>query len=151
MQLPKDPRNHWDPEIVSYWRHFGEFLGSPVPALRPPGYLQEVDVRAVAMQPRLAAQMAALDLDMVAQQLAVPRGGGFDLVIATNVFLYYNFFEQALAMQNIARMMNSGGVLLVNQVLSNQHPDSLKLIDQCYVSFSSRDQYGDNVVAYQQQ
>ncbi len=67
------------------------------------------------------------------------------------MFLYYNFFEQALALQNIAHMMNPGGVLIVNQVLSNQHPDSLKFIDQGYVSFSSRDVYGDNLVAYQRQ
>jgi SAM-dependent methyltransferase len=151
VQLPNDPRNRWDHELVSYWRHFGELLGSPTRALPPPEYLKGVEVRAVAIRPKVAAQMAGQDLDMVAQQFAVPPGEGFDLVIATNVFLYYNFFEQALAMQNIARMMSPGGVLLVNQVLSNQHPDSLKLIDQCYVAFSSRDQYGDNVVAYQQQ
>ena len=74
-----------------------------------------------------------------------------DLVIATNIFVYYNFFEQALAMQNISHMMNPGGIFIVNQVLSNQHPDSLKLIDQTYVSFNAKGLFGDNVVAYQQQ
>jgi SAM-dependent methyltransferase len=151
VQLPKDARNEWTPELVSYWQHLGELLGSPAPPLRPPEYLQGVEVRAVAIRPQVAAQVSGQDLNMVAQQLEVPPGGGFDLVIATNVFLYYNFFEQALAMQNITRMMNPGGVFLVNQVLSNQHPDSLHLIDQCYVPFSSRGSYGDNVVAYQQQ
>jgi hypothetical protein len=48
-------------------------------------------------------------------------------------------------------MMNSGGIFLVNQILSNQHPDSLKLIDQCNVSFNAKGLFGDGVVAYQQQ
>ena len=151
VQLPKDSRNEWSSGLVSYWQHFGELLGSPTRPLVPPGYLKGVEVRAVSIRPQEAAQVAGQDLDMVAQQLEVPPGGGFDLVIATNVFLYYDFFEQALAMQNITRMMNRGGILLVNQVLSNQHPAALKFIDQTYVSFSSSGLYGDDVVAYQEQ
>jgi len=89
--------------------------------------MKGVDVRAVSIRPQVAAQLAGQNLDMVAQQLDVPPEGGFDLVIATNVFLYYNFFEQALAMQNINRLMNRSGVFLVNQILSNQHPASLNL------------------------
>lgn len=151
VELPNDPRNAWDAALVSYWQHFGELLGTPAQASHPPGYLRAIQMRAVAIRPQVASRVAARNLDIVTQQLTVTSGEGFDLVVATNVFLYYNFFEQALAMQNIARMMNPGGVLLVNQVLSNQHPDSLRLVDQTYVSFSSKEQYGDNVVAYQQQ
>ena len=151
VQLPKDSRNEWSSDLVSYWQHFGELLGSPTRPLAPPGYMKGVDVRAVSIRPQVAAQLAGQNLDMVAQQLDVPPEGGFDLVIATNVFLYYNFFEQALAMQNINRLMNRGGIFLVNQILSNQHPASLKFIDQCYVPFSSKGLYGDDVVAYQQQ
>jgi SAM-dependent methyltransferase len=151
VQLPKDSRNDWTPEMVAYWQHFGELLGSPTRPFGPPGFFKGVEVRAVAIRPPLAAQVSGQDLNMVAQQLEIPPGGGFDLVIATNVFVYYNFFEQALAMQNIARMMNPGGIFLVNQILSNQHPDSLKFIDQCNVNFNSRGLFGDEVVAYQQQ
>jgi hypothetical protein len=151
VQLPNDSRNGWSSELVSYWRHFGAIVGSPTRPIAAPGYFQGVEVRAVAIRPQFAARMTGQDLDMVAQQLDVPPGGGFDLVVATNVFMYYNFFEQALAMQNITRMMNPRGVFIVNQILSNQHPDSLKLVDQCNVSFSSKELYGDDVVAYQQQ
>ena len=88
---------------------------------------------------------------MVAQHVDFSPGGEFDLVIATNIFPYYNFLEQALAMQNITRMMNPRGIFLVKQFLSNQHADSLKFIDQCNVPFNRKDLYGDDVVAYQQQ
>ncbi len=151
VQLPNDSRNDWTPELVAYWQDFGELLGAPTRPLAPPGYFKGVEVRAVAIRPQIGTQVTGLDLDMVAQHLDVPPSGGFDLVIATNIFLYYNFFEQALAMQNISRMMNPRGIFLVNQILSNAHPDSLKLIDQCNVSFNRKDLYGDDVVAYQQQ
>jgi SAM-dependent methyltransferase len=151
VQLPNDSRNEWPPELVSYWQHFGERLGTPTAALSPPGHFKGVEMRAVAIRPQFAEHVSGQDLNMVAQQLDVPPGYGFDLVIATNVFVYYNFFEQALAMQNVSRMLNPGGIFLVNQILSNQHPDSLKLIDQCNVSFNAKGLFGDDVVAYRQQ
>jgi SAM-dependent methyltransferase len=131
VQLPNDSRNGWPPELISYWQHFGDVLGTPTRPFGPPGFFKGVNVRAVAIRPQLAVHVSGQDLNMVAQQLEVAPGGGFDLVIATNIFVYYNFFEQALAMQNISHMLNPGGIFLVNQILSNQHPDSLKLIDQC--------------------
>lgn len=48
-------------------------------------------------------------------------------------------------------MLNPGGVFLVNQVLSNQYPASLKLIGQCYVGYSTLRSVGDDVTAYQNQ
>jgi SAM-dependent methyltransferase len=151
VQLPNDSRNQWTPDLISYWQHFGEFLGDPTQSIGPPVNLQGVEVRAVAIRPEFASRVSGEDLNMVAQRLDQAPSDGFDLIIASNVFVYYNFFEQALAMQNISHMLNPGGVFLVNQVLSNQHPDSLKLIDQCSVSFNAKGVFGDNVVAYQQQ
>jgi chemotaxis methyl-accepting protein methylase len=36
------------------------------------------------------------------------------LVIATNVFIYYDLFEQAVAMSNVEAMLRPGGFLLAN-------------------------------------
>ena len=38
----------------------------------------------------------------------------FDLVIATNVFIYYDVFDQALALSNIEAMLKPGAFLLAN-------------------------------------
>jgi chemotaxis methyl-accepting protein methylase len=38
----------------------------------------------------------------------------FDLVIATNVFIYYDVLDQALALANVAAMLKPGGFLLAN-------------------------------------
>ena len=43
--------------------------------------------------------------DVVTQTMDVPEGQGFDLVVATNVLVYYDLFQQALAMGSIAHMM----------------------------------------------
>ena len=44
----------------------------------------------------------------------------FDLVIATNILIYYDAFEQSLALANVATMLRSGGYLL-----SNNNPASV--------------------------
>jgi chemotaxis methyl-accepting protein methylase len=38
----------------------------------------------------------------------------FDLVIATNVLIYYDVLEQALALSNVEAMLKPGGFLLAN-------------------------------------
>ena len=38
----------------------------------------------------------------------------FDLIIATNVLVYYDVFEQALAASNLASMLRLGGVIMTN-------------------------------------
>jgi chemotaxis methyl-accepting protein methylase len=57
--------------------------------------------------------MSVLDVDIVTERL---DGQSFDLVIATNVFIYYDRFEQALAMANVEAMLKPGGFLLANVV-----------------------------------
>ena len=48
----------------------------------------------------------------------VPKPGSgrelFDLVIATNMFIYYNVLDQALAMSNIEAILRPGAFLLAN-------------------------------------
>jgi chemotaxis methyl-accepting protein methylase len=38
----------------------------------------------------------------------------FDLVVATNVLVYYDVFEQALALSNAAAMLRPGGLVVTN-------------------------------------
>ena len=54
LQLPRDPKAEWSPEAISYWKHFAEFLGSPVKALPVPTTLSGVVARAVAIRPQYA-------------------------------------------------------------------------------------------------
>lgn len=147
LQLPRDAKAEWSPEAISYWRHFGEILGSPVRPLPVPVTLTGVVVRAVAIRPRYAARMKAYDVNIVTQTLD-PPGQGFDLMVATNVLVYYDRFQQALAMANIARMLNRGGIFLANNVLPAQHTGDLEYLGRRTTTFATSGAYGDDVVVY---
>jgi chemotaxis methyl-accepting protein methylase len=102
----------------------------------------------VAVGPRFASRVTPLNLNVVAQCAQLEQGQGFDLVIATNILVYYDRFQQALAMASIARMMNPGGIFLANDALSAHHVQSLEFLDRHTVAFATSGPYGDNVLAY---
>jgi len=148
LQLPRDPKAEWSPEAISYWKHFGEILGSPMKALPVPATLSGVVARAVAIRPQFASRMKAYDANIVAQTLDYAPGQGFELMIATNVLVYYDRFQQALAMANIARMLNRGGIFLANNVLPSQHTSDLEYLGRRTTTFTPDGAYGDDVVVY---
>jgi hypothetical protein len=151
LQLPRDTTADWPSSAVAYWEHFGEILGAPVKPLPVPQAAGAVTLRAVAIAPRFAGRVTPLDVNIVAQQLNLEEGRGFDLVIATNILVYYDLFQQGLAMANIAHMMNPGGIFLSNDTLSAHHVPSLVFLDRHSVSLSTSGPYGDNVLTYRRQ
>ena len=56
-------------------------------------------MRAIRIRPAIVKLLAPHDLDIVIQHLDQEK---FDLIVATNILVYYNQFEQALALANIA-------------------------------------------------
>jgi hypothetical protein len=148
VQVPRDPQADWSPEAISYWKNFGELIGSPAKPLPVPAALGGVVSRAVAIRPHYTAHMQALNANIVAQTLDLPAGQGFDLVIATNVLVYYDRFQQALAMANISRMLNPGGIFLANNVLPAQHVGDLEYLGRRTTAFTPSGAYGDDVVVY---
>jgi hypothetical protein len=151
LQLPRDTTADWPSGAVAYWEHFGEILGTQVKPLPVPQAAGAVTLRAVAIAPRFAARVTPLDVNIVAQQLNLEKGSGFDLVIATNILVYYDLFQQGLAMANIAHMMNAGGIFLSNDTLSAHHVPSLVFLDRRSVSLAASGPYGDNVLTYRRQ
>ena len=148
VQLPRDPQAEWSPAAVTYWKSFGELLASPVKPLPVPDALSGVVAQAVAIRPQYAAHMQVYDANIVAQTLDLPPGQGFDLVVATNVLVYYDRFQQALAMANIARMLNPAGIFLANNVLPAQHTNDLEYLGRRTTAFTPSGAYGDDVVVY---
>ncbi len=148
VQLPRDTAANWDPAAVAYWEHFGEILGTQAKPLPVPQALGGVTLRAVAIAPRFASRITPLDLNIVAQRMDIEEGQGFDLVVATNILVYYDRFQQALAMASIARMMNPGGIFLANNALPAQHVESLEYLGRRTVVYATDHSYGDDVVVY---
>jgi SAM-dependent methyltransferase len=111
LNLPLSRRTPWVPEVRTYWRNFGGRIGAPAPATAPDAVAELAEVRAVRARPSAVRRMSALDFDIVTDRL---DGDAFDLVIATNVFLYYDALDQGLAMSNVEAMLKPGAFLLAN-------------------------------------
>jgi len=144
IQLPYDPEAGWTPAAVTYWEQFGDIVGAPAqPVSLPPG-LPDLRIRAVAIKPEFLKKVRPLDIDIVTQT----ADEKFDLVVATNVLVYYDRLQQALAMASIAHMMNSGGIFLANHVLPAHHPDALQYLGRRSVNYSLSGAFGDEIVGY---
>lgn len=151
IQLPRDLAADWNEEAVEYWRGFGDGVGREVLATPIPKTLTQTTTRAVKIRPAIAARMMTADLNIVAQTIDLDEGAGFDLIVATNVLVYYGHFEQAVAMTGITRLLNHGGIFLCNNVLPAQHPAELKYLGRLSVTFSEHGGFGDDVVVYRKQ
>jgi len=143
LQLPR-PTSGWNSAAIAYWQRFGEVIGSvePTTALAPPGF----DLRAIEVKPQIAARITVEDVDVVAQTLEVGTDHGFDLVVATNVFGYYNHLEQSLALTSIARMMSTGGVLLTNGIKVPVKIAELENLGSRHVAFTENGASGDDIL-----
>ena len=67
-------------------------------------------------------------MNIVYQRLPLAPDNRFDLIIGTNIFLYYGPFEQSLARVNIAAMLKPGGFLLSNDKLQDSVPSGLEQV-----------------------
>jgi len=151
MQLPRDTSAVWSDAAVGYWKEFGSVLGTPAKPLPVPEALPGIESRAVAIRAEYAASLTALDLNIVTQTSDLPEGQGFDLVVATNILVYYDVFQQALAMSNIARLLNPNGIFIANNALPAAHDSRLKYLGRKNIVFAKDGSYGDDVVVYQRQ
>jgi hypothetical protein len=74
-------------------------------------------VHAIDVPPTVVRAVEPRELNVVLQRPLPPPVEKLDLVVATNVLVYYGPFEQALAQLNIASMLRPGGWLLSNTAL----------------------------------
>jgi hypothetical protein len=114
LQLVLDRTPAWNPGALNYWRRLGERIGSNVNPLPAPSQIRNVDRRAVRVSPEIVMTLEPRALNIVTQHLQAPASQRFDLIVATNILLYYDRFEQALALLNVESMLNAGGVALFN-------------------------------------
>jgi hypothetical protein len=121
LQLVLDRNRQWNRSALEYWQRFGVTIGSPVTPLPLPSQITNADRRALSIRPEIVALMEPLPINIVLQRQVLRPEQQYDLVIGTNVLIYYDGFEQALALSNIDAMTASGGVFLTND-LSRNYP-----------------------------
>jgi hypothetical protein len=113
IQLPRAVSRPWPLGLVSYWSSWGEKVGTPVDPIRPPAIFPGLQTRAVRIRPEVVLACQPVDLNIVVAQ----TNDQFDLMVGTNVFLYYDEVEQKLALENAGAMLKPGGLLLTNDKL----------------------------------
>ncbi len=145
LQLPRDPEVGWREAFVRYWERFGDQIGSATPpAALPPG-LEGLELRAVRVRAELAARVQPIDLNLVLERL---EGEAFDLIVATNVLIYYDVFEQCLALKNVERMLRPGGFLLSNNAVLELPSSRVRSAGYLTASYSHE---GDHIVWYRRE
>jgi SAM-dependent methyltransferase len=149
VQLPRDEQ--WHTDLLAYWAKFGDQIGAVVLPAAPPTALGALKVRAISIRPNVVSLLSSEDVDIVLQHLNVAPAEQFDLIIATNILVYYDTFEQSLALANIEQMLRPGGLLLSNNALLELPTLHMRSLGYESVAYSDREADGDHIVWYQRQ
>lgn len=149
VQLPFDPGVAWKPEMREYWKNFGERIGArAAPAALPPA-LTHLSIRAVRLRPGVVTRLRVGDLNIVLARPELEAASKFDLIVATNILVYYDTFEQNLALANIERMLRAGGFFLCNNALLELPFSRVHSVGYLTTQYSERPDDGDHMVWYQ--
>jgi SAM-dependent methyltransferase len=148
MHLPLDGSVAWSPELLRYFAGFGWAIGSAVPVTLPPA-IGPLRLRAVAVRPPVVERISARDMNITAQMLTPSDAERFDLIIGTNIFIYYDRLQQGLAMASVARMLRPGGLLLSNNALVELPSSGMRSIGYSKTLYSNREEDGDLIIWYQ--
>jgi SAM-dependent methyltransferase len=153
LVLPRATDRSWSAELTAYWQRFGDRIGQHAPVAPPPPGAGRLDVRGVLVQPSVVLALEPRDLNIVLQRVEpLAAGEQFDLMLATNILLYYDVFEQSLAMANIAKMLRPGGLFLTNDGLLELPAAPLRSAgerDVTYMKLADSSVKGDHLTWYQ--
>jgi hypothetical protein len=132
VQLPWYADGRWSDgfraSFIQYWQGLGAKIGEPVAPIPVPASATGFETRAVQIRPAVVNRIKPVDMNIVYQRLPLGPDERFDLIIGTNIFLYYGAFEQSLARANVSAMLRPGGHLLSNDRLPDTVPSGLEQI-----------------------
>jgi hypothetical protein len=140
LRLPLARSVTWSAELRRYWSTFGDQIGMPVTAQAP----ADIDLRVIRVAADAVNSLVADDANIIVERSPLAP---FDLVVATNVLLYYGPFDQALAMTNVGAMLKSGGLFLTNTALPDVPSARLQRIGS-EVTLYTTDGRGDEITWY---
>jgi len=134
VQLLSSPSDQWTKDyaagFMEYWQKLGGQIGKPAPRIPVPEAASDIWNRSVSVRPPVVLRVIPEDMNVVFQTIPLPPDKQFDLVIGTNIFVYYDSLQQSLARASLATMIKPGGFLITNEALAGNAPtklaDSLK-------------------------
>lgn len=153
VQLPWNTERPMSDEyranFTAYWQALGEKIGEPVAPIPVPSAAAGTKTRALKVRPEIVQKVTALDMNVVYQRLDLSSEQAFDLVIGTNIFVYYGEFEQLLARANVAAMLKPGGYLLSNDKLADKVTLGLDDVLETPITSSVQPLVQDTMFCYQ--
>jgi hypothetical protein len=147
IQLPREVAPPWPANLIAYWRSLGDRVGAEVAPITPPNVFQgpngaqSLDTRAVRIHPEVVLSLQPVDLNIVLERINLAEAERFDLMVGTNIFIYYDAFERSLALENAGAMLKRGGLLLTNDRLPEVPGGSMRLAGVTEVQYN-RDSVG---------
>jgi hypothetical protein len=152
LQLPWNSERPMSDEyranFIEYWQRLGAKIAEPVAPIPVPEAAASTRTRAIKVRPEIVAKVFPRDMNVVYQRLNLPQDQAYDLVIGTNIFLYYGGFEQSLARANIAAMLRPGGLLISTDKLADQVPSRLEDVLELPVDMSEQPLIRDVMFCY---
>jgi hypothetical protein len=147
IQLPRElarhDENRWPPELIAYWRSLGDHVGAEVAPIPPPEILRSInggqglETRAVRIRPEVVLACQPVDLNIVVERINPDEADRFDLIVGTNIFIYYDAFERSLALENAGAMLKRGGLLLTNDRLPEVPGGSMRQAGLTVVQYNN--------------
>ncbi len=135
-----------------FWHGLGGQIGDDVPAIAPPpAVASELNVRAVRVRPAIVTRVSPSDMNIVFERLTLTADQKFDLIIGTNIFVYYSALEQSLARSNLAAMLRLGGYLITNELLNDVVPSGLSEISRSRTEVSTQPRILEWTYCYQRE
>jgi hypothetical protein len=141
IQLPHAQADPWPADLLAFWRSLGDRAGAEVAPITPPDALQSLEARAVRIRPEVVLAVHPVDLNIVLERIPLAEADRFDLLVGTNIFIYYDAFERSLALENAGAMLKRGGLLLSNDRLPEVAGGSMRLAGVIDVQYN-RDAVG---------
>ena len=91
-----------DEEARRWWESAGRQLGPSIRGTR---------AKSIEVKPQLLKSVRAVRMDLLTERV----DGQYDVIVATNLLLYFDNRQLGLALANLASMLRPGGVLIHNE------------------------------------
>jgi hypothetical protein len=137
IQLPRDVARPWPTQLISWWNTLGDQVGINIPPIAPPAIFPDLKTRAIRVRPDVVLACEPSDLNIVLERPNLAPADRFDLIVATNIFVYYDAFEQTLALENAGATLKQGGLLLTNDRLPTFPGGSMQLAGVTVVPYNT--------------
>ena len=136
LHVPRDTEQQWSPGLAAYWGRFGDSIGEEAAGSPVPPELEAVEVRVVRIDPAVVTSLVPHDLNIILERQDLASEDRFDLIVATNILLYYGIFEQSLALSNLASMLRPHGLFLSNDYVTPLPDIPMTIVGDTEVSYT---------------